>query len=89
MEDTAEEEEGGEEEPWEYDSEALKHWEQFVKKSKATQVQPHSLHRNRAGAGRELHKHAQLTWLGSKLCSTGSKQDSCQDASPAVSAAAE
>ncbi len=32
----AEEEE--EEEPWEYDAEALKHWEQFVKKSKVTQV---------------------------------------------------
>ena len=30
-----------EEEPWEYDSEALKHWEQFVKKSKATQVRSH------------------------------------------------
>ncbi|CAK0785878.1 hypothetical protein CVIRNUC_009091 [Coccomyxa viridis] len=27
-----------EEEPWEYDSEALKQWEQFVKKSKAVQV---------------------------------------------------
>lgn len=42
MEDTVEEGEEGEEEPWEYDSEALKHWEQFVKKSKATQVQSHS-----------------------------------------------
>ena len=32
------EEEDEEEEPWEYDAEALKHWEQFVKKSKVTQV---------------------------------------------------
>ena len=31
-------EEAEEEEPWEYDAEALKHWEQFVKKSKVTQV---------------------------------------------------
>lgn len=40
------EEEEDEEEPWEYDSEVLKQWEQFVKKSKATQVRAvyHLLH---------------------------------------------